>query len=160
MNQLKFYKYATWVLLFLNIAILGFFLLIKPRPPHPSHPHQFQAEVIEILALNEQQVSAFKQLAQEHGQKMTSVNAQQQKLLLPYFKSLTTISNRMNKDSILVEFQQLERKKIEVTYQHFQDIKLMLNKNQLPHFENLMGRFIDRLLLTKEKKSPPTKNVK
>lgn len=157
MSQLKFYKYATWALLLLNMGLLVFFLLTKPRPPHPPPPHQFQAEVIELLELNEQQISTFKKLAEEHGQKLTSINEQQQKRLPSYFNSLITSSNPINNDSILVELQRLEREKIEVTYQHFQDIKSMLNKNQLPHFENLMERFIDRLLL---KKSPPTKPFK
>lgn len=154
MSQLKFYKYATWGLLFLNIAVLAFFLLTKPKPPHHS-PNDFQSEVIEILNLNSQQKSTFRKLAEAHNQKMKSIIEQQQKLLPPYFESLADSSSNIDKEAILNQFQQMEREKIEVTYQHFQDIKLILDENQLPHFEKLIGRLVDKLLLNNKKNPPP-----
>ncbi len=159
MSQLKFYKYATWALLFLNIAVLGFFLLTKPRPPHHPAPNDFQLEVIKILDLNDQQVSTFRRLAKEHNQKMNLINEQQRTLLPPYFESLSDPSKIINEDTILSQFQQLEREKIEVTYQHFQDLKSMLDASQLPYFEQLMGKFINELLLGQKKNSPPPKDL-
>ncbi|MEZ4850475.1 MAG: hypothetical protein R3B93_18060 [Bacteroidia bacterium] len=157
MNQLKLYKYATWGLLFLNIAVLTFFLLTKPHPrPHQS-PDGFQSEVVEILNLNSQQAATFKELAQEHNQKMESINEQQKNLLPPYFESLSDLSINIDRDSILNDFQQLERKKIEVTFQHFQDLKSILDEEQLPYFDRLIGRLIDRLLLKNSSGPPPPK---
>lgn len=158
MSQFKFYKYATWSLLFLNIAVLAFFILTKPKPlPRPTSK-DFQAEVIEILRLNRQQVSTFKALAETHNQKMSSINEQQQKLLPPYFESLTDLSKDIDEDNILNQFQQLEREKIAVTYQHFQEIKSILDEEQLPHFEELIGGLVDRFLLNKKKGPPPPKD--
>jgi len=146
MSQLKFYKYSIWALLLLNVGVLAFFFLTKPHPPHHASPNNFQSEVVEILGLNNQQAANFKKLAEDHMHKTRSINEQQEKLLPPYFKSLTDLSKNIDKDRILDEFQQLERKKIEVTYQHFQDIKSILDENQLPQFEGFMNTFIERIL--------------
>jgi len=134
--------------------------LTKPKPPRHSHSNNFQSEVIEILDLDSQQTAAFEKMAETHSQKMRSINRQQQQLLPPYFKSLTDSSKNVDKTAILNQFQQLGKQKIEVTYQHFQDIKLILNENQLSHFERLMGRFADNLLLGKKRNPPPPKNFK
>lgn len=155
MSQLKFYKYATWGLLFLNIAVLSFFLLTKPGPRQHPPSNNFQAEVIEILNLNNQQVFTFRKLGGEHNQKMKSINEQQAKLLPPYFESLTNLSENIDKNDILNQFQQLEREKIEVTYQHFQHLKSLLNEEQLPLFDEFIQKFIDNILLKKEQNRPP-----
>ena len=158
MSQIKLYKYATWGLLFLNIAVLAFFLLTKPKPQHHPPSNNFQSEVIEMLDLNTQQASTFKALAEAHNQQMRSISGQQQQLLIPYFESLTNPSSTIDSDGVLSQFQQLEREKIEVTYQHFQDIKSMLNEEQLPDFENFMNTFIHTLLLDEKKNPSPPKD--
>lgn len=160
MTLFTLYKYATWGLLFLNIAIITFFLLTKPKPGHHPSSNNFQQEVIEILNLNDEQISTFKKLATEHHQKLTTINERQQKLLPPYFESLSELSKGIDEEAILQQFQQLEREKIEVTRQHFQEIKSMLNESQLIDFEELIGRFVDRILLNKTKSPPPPKNFK
>lgn len=155
MNQLTFFKYATWGLLVLNIVGLTFFLLTKPRPSHRSSPHDFQAEIIETLQLDSQQVATFRKLAYDHRQNIQSINEQQQQLLPPYFESLSDPATGIDGDSILNQFQRIEREKIELTYQHFLDLKLMLDESQLPHFDSLIDRLVDRLLLEKGKNRPP-----
>ncbi|MBK8500896.1 MAG: hypothetical protein IPL46_01095 [Saprospiraceae bacterium] len=112
MSQLKFYQYASWSLLFLNIAVLAFFFLTKPKPPHHQSPGDFQSEVIEILHLNSRQVSTFRELAYEHNEKMKSINGRQQRLLPPHFERLSSPLESIDEDIILNEFQPLEREKI------------------------------------------------
>lgn len=160
MSQLTFYKYASLSLLVLNVAIIGFFLLTKPAPPPRSGGRDFQAEAIKILSLNEEQVISFRAFAQEHKQQMTGVNEQQQKLLRPYFESLANPSIGIDQTDALNQFQQLEREKIEVTYQHFQDLKSILNEAQLTHFEKFISRYIDVFLASEEKRAPPPRGRK
>lgn len=160
MSQLTFYKYASGGLLLLNIVVLAFFLLTKPghQPQPPSN--NFQSEVIDALDLDTQQASAFRALAEDHNQQMRSISGQQQQLLMPYFESLTSSSPTIDSEGVLNQFQQLEREKIEVTYQHFQEIKSMLTKEQLTGFETFMDTFIHTLLLDKKKNPPPPKDFK
>ena len=154
MSQVKFYKSATWALLFLNIAILSFFFLNFPPPPHHSS-NKFQSEVIELLDLNSQQESVFLNFANDHHQKIKAIEEQQQKLLPPYFESLADSSKKIDEKSLLNEYKKLEEEKIKVTYLHFQDIRSILNENQAPSFKALIRQFVDRLLLNNKKNSPP-----
>ncbi len=153
MSQIKMYKTTTWALLLLNIAILAFFLSRKSKCRGHSSKSAFRAEVVEVLNLDRQQEARFRQLADAHGQSMKALRSRQQQLLPPYFKSIASATESVNKDSLLRQYQQLEREKLEVTTQHFQEIKSMLEEDQLPHFENLMSRFIDRFLLGGKKKA-------
>ncbi len=155
MNQAKFYKYAAWSLLLLNVVIIAFFFLTKPGPPPPKQGINFQSEVIDLLQLEGQQVTTFRKLATEHYQKSKSINDQQQKLLLPYFENLIDPSMAINEEDILSQFQELEGEKIKITHQHLQDIKNILDDTQIPHFERFAKRFIDQILIEKEKKPAP-----
>lgn len=156
MNQKKFYIATILGLVGLNIVVLAFFLLTKPRPQHHPPPGKFQAEVVKMLRLNKQQATTFSALAEEHNLQMSAINDLQSKLLLPYFERLADTSKRIDADSILNQFQQAEKEKIEVTYQHFQEIKKILNKEQLLDFEIFIKRATDRMLSGKQKKSPPS----
>lgn len=155
MSQKKFHIAIIMGLVGLNIVVLAFFLLIKPRPQHHPPPKKFQSEVVKILRLNEQQATTFSALADEHNLQLNAIKERQAKLLLPYFERLVDTSKRVDTDSILNQFQQAEKEKIEVTYQHFQEIKKILNKEQLPDFEIFMKRVTDRMLSGEQKKSPP-----
>ena len=159
MSQISFYKYATWGLLLLNLSMLAFFFLTKPKHPHQPTPNAFQNEVIEQLRLNAQQEENFRTLAAEHGQQMVLINEQQQQLLLPYFESLAVPANQVDKDSLLSRYQELERAKLEFTYQHFEEIESMLDESQQIYFEGILRNFIDRLVLKSEKKSPPPAGI-
>ena len=158
MNQVKFYKYIILGLVGLNIVVLAFFLLTKSRPRHQPPPKNFQAEVVKIFGLDNQQASVFKELADGHKQRMKEIDKQQEKLLLRYFESLTNDSESTDKESLLNQFQQLEREKIEVTYRHFEEIKKLLNKDQLPEFEEFMKSVTNKLLSSEKKNHSPPKD--
>ena len=155
MNQNKMYKYATWALLFLNIAVLAFFILTKPRPPHHPPAKEFKAEVVKILDLDEQQAVSFKTMANDHHQKLSSINEQQQKLLKPYFEDIANATSHIEEEQTLVQFQKLEREKMEVTRRHLEEVKSLLNEEQLPRFKEFVRKFSDRVLMTGNNNPPP-----
>lgn len=159
MSQLTFYKYATWGLLVLNIAIVAFMFLMRPgRGPRPTaSANNFRNEVIRALDLTEDQENTFIQLAAEHGQSLRAISEEQQRLLPPYFKSLTDSSKEIDEEAILRQFEQLERQKIEITHQHLLDVKSRLQAEQLANFDGFVDRFIDKLLLDNGRKPPPPK---
>ncbi len=159
MSQLTFYKYATWGLLVLNIAIVAFMFLMRPGPRSrpTASSNNFRNEVIRALGLTEDQENTFKQLAAEHSQSLRAISEQQQGLLPPYFKSLSDSSKKIDEEAILRQFEQLERQKIEITHQHLLDVKSRLRGEQLANFDSFMDRFIDKLLLDNGRKPPPPK---
>lgn len=150
MKQLLFYKYAMIALLILNIAMLSFFFLTKP--PHlKNHIAKPLRMGQEILKLNEEDKAVFLQLANVHHQEMQAVNKQQRELLNPYFSSIID-STITNKDELLTQLQSLERKKLELTYQHFEELKSRLKSVETADYEKFMEMSLQFIL---SKNRPP-----
>ncbi len=155
MKQLQFYKYAALVLLLLNLSMIAFFFLTKPKPPHQGDG--FQKRGPNIMNMDEKQHDLFLQSAKQHGQHMKAINKQQQDLLKPYFYSLIDSTKNTNPNATLNEVQDLERQKIESTYQHFQEVKSILKPEQQADFELFMNDVIERILMETKKNPPPPK---
>ncbi|MEM8968959.1 MAG: hypothetical protein AAGE93_21255 [Bacteroidota bacterium] len=121
----------------------------KPHPSPDRRPRgeNFQLQIAEILQLDTQQQTDLAQLAQQHGQQMRAIDREQRTLLRPYFYNLIGSTDTVDTVAILQEVSQLERDKIKVTHQHFQDIKALLTEEQLPNFEKFINRALDILLL-------------
>ena len=156
MKQLQFYKYAAIGLLFLNIAMLVFFFLTKPKHP-PMDGLKKDAKA--ILKMDDAQNEVFLKSVKEHQKKMEAFSQQQKKLLKPYFNNLID-SNEIHEE-VLEQVEQLERKKIESIYQHFQEIKSILRADQLSGFKEFMNHATKRILQNPRKKPhPPRENKK
>jgi len=146
MNQNRIYQYIILGLVVLNLIVLAVFLLAESQPRYRQSPKNIRSEVIEILRLNDDQIFHFHDLADEHKRRMKDIDRRQARLLLPYFESLADSSGEIDKDSLLNHYQLSEKEKVEVTYQHFQEIKKLLNEDQLSEFNEFMDRVIDGLL--------------
>ncbi|WP_299896113.1 hypothetical protein [uncultured Aquimarina sp.] len=145
MNNKRVYNFVIIGLVVLNIILLAFLLIKPPQPIERSSPKNFRSEIVKTLRLNDLQESRFHDLADEHKQKMADIDEEKVKLLYPYFESLSDTSLVINKDSILNQLQQYERKKIELTYLHFKEIKELLTKEQLVDFDAFMSKVVNRL---------------
>lgn len=154
MESLKFYKYATWGLLILNLLMLSFFIITKGGKHEGNHTPGMAAE---LLKLNDEQHTQFLASAQQHEQIMDRINAAQSSLLKPYFSQLTT-PQKITSANTLTEIQALEKQKIEATYQHFEEVKNILTIEQLPDFKIFMNHILTRLIDTKKKNPPPPKD--
>ncbi len=152
MKQLQFYKYATIGLLLLNLGMLTFFFLTKPK--HHSRK-DFKRGAVDILKLDDEQRETFFNLVKGHQQKMKVFSQHQKELLSPYFNSLID-STEVNQD-VFDKVEELERQKIESIYQHFQEIKSILREEQMPGFEEFMNHVMKRILSNSERKPPPPK---
>ena len=155
MNQLQLYKYATGAMVLLNIALVLFFFLTKPDPPRGDGARNFRSKAIEILQLDTNQQATFVQLAERHNQRMKTISEQQRARLKPYFGSLIDTTKVSDTMALIEEIPQLERDKVEVTYQHFQEVRSLLTEEQLPYFEQFVSQALDILLLDREKPRPP-----
>ena len=150
MTQLKLYQFAAWGLLVLNLSMVAFFFLTKPAPPDRAEGQQFRNEAMNILQLDEQQRTTFSELAATHNKEMNKLKKAQQDLLKPYFDHLLSEAGGVSPDSILLQYQQLEREKLVVTYQHFEDIKGILKEGQKDNFPKFMEEAIRALLRKRE----------
>ncbi len=152
MSQLKFYKYATFSLLLLNILLIGFFFL--HRPPHSPNNMKGKRTAMEALKLSDKQHDTFLGFAEKHVQHMHSIEEQQKELLNDYFLQLINTSKNIDSDSLLSKVQLLEREKIEKTYQHLEEVKSLLKKEQYIYFEGFMNHIMRVLLGKKREKKP------
>ena len=148
MSQLKFYKYAAFGLLVLNVSMLAFFFLTRPGPGRGGP----QKPAIEHLGLDDAQHEEFLKFAHQHEDKMIIIEDQQKELLQAYFNTLVIASNTLDLPSTLERLTQLEKQKVELTYQHFSEIKAILKPNQIKDFESFMKHILKRLLPPKRKK--------
>lgn len=145
MKTLQFYKISVLALLILNITLMGFFFLNPKKPPHRQE-HRFLNEAIEILQLNEKQAKKFEILAKEHSQDMEIIQVTQSELTTEYFE-LT--KNKNKSDSLLNLIKKGEIQKIKITKSHFEDVKKILIKSQLPNYSEFEREALDRILLKK-----------
>lgn len=154
MKQLKFYKWATWGLLALNLLMLSFFFITRGGE-HGRHGLSNRA--IDLLKLNEEQHTQFLASVKRHDQVMTSINLAQSNLLKPYFAQLTTPNPNINLAAILEKIQVLEKQKIASTYQHFEEVRNTLTEEQLPDFKLFMDNILKKLIATEKKNPHPPK---
>ena len=156
MNQLPFYKYAAGAMMLLNMALVVFFLLTKPDPPRGDVGRNFRPKAMEILQLDTSQQTTFVQLAERHNQQMKALSEQQRVHLKSYFGSLLD-STKVSDTAVLIqEIPQREREKVEITYQHFQEVRSLLTEEQLPYFEQFVSQALNILLLDAEPRPPRT----
>ena len=151
MKKLQFYKYAAIGLLVLNLSMLALFFLTKPPHPHRKGKNS-HTRPVEILQLNEQQRTAFSVSAKAHHQQMKTIGKQQQDFLRPYLYSILDDSKNIDLGTTLLQFQALERQKIEATYQHFEEIKLILTPEQQNNFEAFVQHVVEHILFKTQRK--------
>ncbi len=159
MRQLTFFKYATAVLLLINVAMIAFFILTQPGGPDGPHPRgnnvaagkQFERKAIAILGLEEEQQTAFIKLAHGHALEVDKIDRAQQKVLQPYFESIIDSSQVAHKEKFLAELQQLEKYKVEYTYQHFKEVQALLKPEQQGNFKTFVRRALEVILVHNKK---------
>ena len=155
MNKLKIYQWATWSMLLLNLTMICFFMLTKPK--HPNNKN-FNNAVKQEMNLNEEQVNLFLISAQKHIEQMAIINDKQQVLWQSYFKMLSSSGTLIKNDSIISELQNLETQKIAVTTTHFKEIKSFLMPAQYKGFSVFQQRLLERNFKKDKNMPPPPKD--
>ena len=112
MKTLKFYKYFAIIMLLLNISMVTFFVISKPK--HPNKMGQ-KMPPPPVLNLSEVQSEQFYVLVNEHKIEMQSISDSQAEILTQYFKTLYE-PNELSKEAALSNFCALENQKIQSTY--------------------------------------------
>ena len=141
MNRNKFYQITITILIGINIVVLSFGLLRqgpKKRIPNQS----IRKEIVELLQLEEDQITEFNLLADDHRNKMRRLEMTKVDLLNTYFGSIQDTSLLQQKEEVLVELQKIESEKLEVTYEHFKNFKEILNPEQASEFEIVMKKIV------------------
>ena len=125
-------------LVLLNIAVVTFFILNRPRGHFPPP----QERIVEKLMLDDQQKVKFKELVKEHKSKMKSMHIEIRDAKKDAYKRAV-----INEESVDSELAELRGKLIAVdehNIQHLLKVKELLNEDQLPAFNKMM-KHIERI---------------
>ncbi len=155
MKKLTFFQVATVLLLLINIALLGFFLSSKKghKGPHPSG--HASSSALEMLELNAEQHRQFEKYAEEHKTKVHELARDQKKLLEKYFDDVKNDAMAQADTNLIGQWQRLEAKKLDLTYQHLKEVQALLEPEQMKHFEKFLEHIEGRVLTQREEKLPP-----
>ncbi|RNC85762.1 MAG: hypothetical protein ED557_03020 [Balneola sp.] len=156
MKKSTFFIIAAIILFILN-GILIALVLQKPAYPIPQEAKQgeLKLRIGEQLNLSEQQVQDHRRLADEHFRGMRRLTEQQKRLARDYFSSLSRIdANSSDTSDVLDEISELEAQKIQLTYEHLNDIKSLLDEDQLPLFDSILDEIL-KVMLNDQKNAPP-----
>lgn len=159
MKALQYYKYATWLLLALNLAMVAFFLLTRPPHNHErrggeQEKHDFRNQAIDILALDEVQKEAFLKSVKIHSETMVAIDEQERPLLKKYFQPLLDTTLTIDQVEVMNSILVLEKKKIAHTYQHFSEINTLMRADQEANFADFLQNALEILLLENKKQRP------
>ncbi len=144
------WKYLLLALMILNICLIGFLILKRPGGHHPPK-HDFMRKAIKVLNLDEEQAAEFKLLAKTHHEQMKIIRDEQKEGVMDYFENSSP-----NDEASLSRIKDAEGRKIETTRQHFEEIKALLNEDQMEQFKKFRKRAL-RVILTQGDKKHQSK---
>lgn len=160
MSQITIFKWATAVLVLINIALAIFIFNL----PIPHQGHKLLDQVPKILNLDEAQTDKFKGMAKGHHEKMSKLEREQRVLISAhfgqlYFKPIRQENiGKQQKDLNLEKITALELDKINLTYEHFEEVKSLLTANQLPYYKNFVEKATHSILTKSKKERRPPKD--
>lgn len=155
MNKLKVYQWATWSFLLLNILMVSAFFITKPK--HPRH-RGLKHSASQEMNLTDEQKQLFFESAEKHEQQIKALKNQQKELWQSYFKALSMTNDNEESDSIVLQLQKIEKRKIEITSTHFSEVKAFLKHDQYNDFSIFLGRLLDRNFKKRKNHPPPPKD--
>ncbi|MFK7797148.1 MAG: hypothetical protein AB8E82_06815 [Aureispira sp.] len=104
------------------------------------------------MNLTDQQQADFVALATKHQAQMIRCNQQQNLLIEQYFSPLTNPNIVINSDSLLGAIETIEEQKVKITYQHFEEVKNILQEHQYAFFEDFVQQSMNVILQRHKKK--------
>lgn len=151
MEKITLYKITIGGLLLLNLVLVAFLWFGRPNAGQPP----FRAD--ERFDLNQEQKVQFFKSVESHQTNLQRIGGEQRDMLRDYFKTLKTPTNNT---SIPVPsgFLLLEGQKIEASYDHFLEVKGILNPEQLKEYPDFIEYVIKRVVEKSQKNSPPLRD--
>ena len=131
MTKLKFYKITTISLLLLNIILVSAFLITKPKGGQRGK-NRLNAK--EHFKMNEIQHDKFLASVDAHHEEMKGIKKKQIDVLKPYLYSVSDSKQPGNQKIVMDVMKDLEEKKLNSMHSHLEEVKHILNEDQLPLF--------------------------
>lgn len=128
----------------INLLLLGFvFFQNKPQLGIPFH---LRMAAKHEMNLDDKQLEKFVESAERHKKAIRDLNEQQQALLQQYYLPLLHDKKNVNSASLEKAINQIEKRKLEITYQHFEEVKTMLRPEQMAGYQHFIQNALGRIL--------------
>lgn len=146
-----------WILIIVLILVNGatIFFMLSGRRPAPGD--KFDRTITEVLQLNQGQIRQFNIMKREHHQEMIRVDREMQSTYEKYFYLLSDTGNILEKDSLETVLGNNQKEKIQITYQHFNELKSICTSEQKEKFKELIPLLM-QVIDPKKKPSPSRRN--
>ncbi len=135
MNKVKLLSYISVGLLVINISILCFMFLGKPKHHGPPNVRD---EVIEKLELNDNQILIYDELIHWHQTEIMKAETEMLRIKMQLYGGLAKGFDECAKDSLIAEIAKIDIEIENIHYQHFQDIRDLCSESQKVEFEKLV----------------------
>ncbi len=142
MNK-KIYPIGFFLMLAINIALISFIALSPSKTQH-ERKRGMKDHIGSQLGLSDEQKATFEQMVKNHRLRIRDIELQERALIGTYFKNLT-VEEPISSDSVLAEINTLKKQRIQITYQHLEDLKSLCNEEQLEKFDTVLQRIIPML---------------
>lgn len=136
MKKTKLYFIIIIVLVIINLVQVAIPVFLHKGPPPRNHEERFDGN--SILHLTGNQNSQFNDMAVKHHDKMMEIQNQQKVLTEQYFAKPTA--------KLLNEICMLENAKISYTNSHFEEVKSILTKEQLPYYQDFKNKAVNIII--------------
>jgi len=148
----KIYKIGFFILLIINIGLVVLFVL-GPKPPRPESG--IKNEISRELGFTEEQKAAFEQMAMSHREAIRKLDQQERQLVGSFFNQLSQPQPNEPNEELLQEIMQLEKDKIMITYNHFEELKGLCSEEQRVRFDRVIQRILPALTNSSERPMKP-----
>lgn len=155
MKTIKVYKIGLAAMVILNIVLVSLFVQDRPprRPNRASSP--VMARIIDQLQLDEKQQERFAEMAKTHQETLRRLQRMQKELVREYLAHLKEVEIPEEAENrLLDQIQALEVKKVQLTYNHLNELKGICSPSQSQRFAALVDE-LSESLLSREKAPPP-----
>jgi len=143
MTKLNFYKYASLVLLLLNIGVAVFLLSNKDSRPDKHRGEKGGLRIAKMLDLSDVQSQQLKTLGKAHHSELQNAQAEHKEAIKKYLTS--TAVDSTSKELLLQKVCQLEINKVQLTKQHLEDIRALLTADQLPQYQDFLKKTTEHI---------------
>lgn len=154
MNKVKFYKIASISLLLLNVFLVSAFFITKPKGMHDSRRG---TNAQELLKMDEVQHDLFLANVESHHREMEAIMEKKIEILKPFLYSVGNSDQTESQDATIQMMKEFEGQKLVSTYKHLQDVKNILNEDQLPLFDSFLKQRLEDMTVKNEGRRPNEK---
>ncbi|PZX50616.1 periplasmic heavy metal sensor [Algoriphagus chordae] len=159
MKNLLTVKVSFAILVLLNLVLI-FLLVVKPAgPPMRGQNNDLVDMISTKLKLDESQKSSYEALAKVHSEEMMKLDHRQMEATNTYFQLLKSDQlDEQEKSVALEKIKQIQGEKIRITFDHFEELKLICHADQLSDFNEVVDELIPAILGGRKNNSPPPRD--